>query len=84
MRYLIAAIIFSFIVTDVIVAQETPPAPDAAGIYSTLTSGQITRFDYAANTSDVHIANLLTALLASIWSMFFFALFVVFVRGLKA
>jgi len=39
-------------------------------IYATLTGGQMSRFDYSATASDVHIANLLTALLVSVWGMF--------------
>lgn len=36
-------------------------------------SGQITAFDYSASAGDVHIANLLTALLVSVWGFFVFA-----------
>lgn len=35
-------------------------------------SGQITAFDYIASAGDVHIANLLTGLLLSLWGMFVF------------
>ncbi len=39
-------------------------------------SGQITAFDYSASAGDVHISNLLSALLFSVWGMFVFAVFV--------
>jgi hypothetical protein len=39
-------------------------------------SGQITAFDYSASAGDVHIANLLTMLVVSVWGMFVFACFV--------
>ena len=81
MRYL--AIAFMMMCFATFAQAQTPPS-NSEEIYATLTGGQVTRFDYAANADDVHIANLLTALLVSIWSMFFFVLFVVFVRGLKA
>ncbi len=43
-------------------------------------TGQTTRFDYIATAGDVHVANLLTALLYSVWGMFFFGVFVMVVR----
>jgi hypothetical protein len=53
---------------------ETPTMPP--WVYSTIApltgtpEGQLTRFDYVTSAADVHIANLLTALLYSIWGMF--------------
>ena len=44
--------------------------------YITLTSGQLTRFDYVATTSDVHNANIITLTIYSIWAMFLFYVFV--------
>ena len=74
-------------------AQDTAtPTPTATNtptpepfVYSTTqpeitgTPGQMTRFDYVVTASDVHIANLLTWLLYSVWGMFFFGVIVVFV-----
>lgn len=39
-------------------------------------SGQITAFDYIASAGDVHIANLLTMLIFSVWGMFILVMFV--------
>jgi hypothetical protein len=44
--------------------------------FATTASGQLTRFDYVATASDVHIANIITLLIFSLWAMFFFAVFV--------
>ena len=57
---------------------QTPTNPP--WVFSTIApltgtpEGQLTRFDYVTTSSDVHIANLLTALLYSIWGMFILAL----------
>lgn len=40
------------------------------------SNGQITAFDYAASAADVHLANLLTMLLVSVWGFFLFGVFV--------
>lgn len=34
--------------------------------------GQMTRFDYVTTAAEVHIANLLTMILVSLWGMFLF------------
>jgi hypothetical protein len=52
------------------------PAPQPA-IYSTLESGQLTRFEYSARAADVQISNLLTAIFISLWGMFIIIVFVV-------
>lgn len=49
---------------------------DAASVYATVEDGQITRFDYSATAGSVHISNLLTLLLFSIWGFFLFGIFV--------
>lgn len=41
--------------------------------------GQMTRFDYVATAGDVHIANLLTWLLYSVWALFLFVVIVLIV-----
>jgi hypothetical protein len=51
-------------------------APDVA-IYATLESGQMTKFEYAADAADVHISNLLIAIFVSVWGMFIIFIFVV-------
>lgn len=43
------------------------------------TDGQMTRFDYVASAGDVHVANLLTLMLFSMWGFFLFAVFVLVV-----
>jgi hypothetical protein len=55
--------------------ETTTPSPEP-WVYLTVTSGQLTRFDYTASASDVHIGNILTALVFSLWGMFLFAVFV--------
>lgn len=45
--------------------------PEATG-----EPGQMTRFDYVVTAADVHIANLLTMQVLSMWAMFLFAVFV--------
>lgn len=40
------------------------------------SNGQITAFDYAASAADVHLANLLTMLLVSVWGFFLFGVLV--------
>lgn len=40
------------------------------------TNGQISAFDYSASAADVHIANLLTFLVISVWGFFIFSVFV--------
>lgn len=60
----------------------TPTATDVPSLYMTMAPGagtaigQMTRFDYTSTAGDVHIANLLTWLLYSLWGMFFFVVFV--------
>lgn len=39
-------------------------------------NGQITSVSYSASAADIHLGNLLTTLLYSVWGMFFFAVFV--------
>lgn len=39
-------------------------------------NGQITSVSYSATAADIHLGNLLTTLLYSVWGMFFFAVFV--------
>jgi hypothetical protein len=53
----------------------TPTAEPWA--YITLTSGQLTRFDYVATASDVHISNLLLLIFVSVWGFFLTGVFVV-------
>lgn len=43
--------------------------------------GQMTRFDYVATAGDVHVANLLTIQLFSLWAMFLFGVFVLWRRN---
>lgn len=56
----------------------TPTQTPSPYVYSTLQpeisggDGQTMRFDYVVSASDVHIANLLTWLLISVWSMFLY------------
>lgn len=50
---------------------------DAASVYATVESGQMTRFDYVATAGNVHIANLLLILFFSLWGMFLIYIFVV-------
>lgn len=38
--------------------------------------GQMTRFDYVATAGDVHVSNILTIQLFSMWAMFLFGVFV--------
>lgn len=54
------------------VVQFTLPAPES-------TPGQAAAFEYTATVGELHIANLLTALLFSVWGMFLFV--VIFPRG---
>lgn len=54
--------------------------PDAASVYSTLTSGQPVRFDYVVSAGGIHIANVLTMIFVSGWSMFVVAVFVIWRR----
>jgi hypothetical protein len=42
------------------------------------SEGQMTRFDYVVSAGDVHIANLLTWLIASLWGMFIFTVIVLY------
>ena len=64
----------------------TPTSPP--WVYSTIApvdgtpEGTMTRFDYVTTAADVHIANLLTWILYSIWGFFLFTL-VVFYRRRK-
>lgn len=57
----------------------SPTPTDEPSIYATTIpvigtpDGQMTRFDYTATAGDVHIANLLTYLLYSVWAFFLFA-----------
>jgi len=51
------------------------PTPEP-WVYITVTSGQLTRFDYVATASDVHIANLLALIFFSVWGFFLFTVFV--------
>lgn len=56
-------------------------------VYSTIAPettdepGQMTRFDYVITAADVHIANLLTIQLFSLWAMFLFGVFVLWRRN---
>lgn len=54
----------------------TPTPTPEPWVYLTVTSGQLTRFDYTASAGDVHNANIITLILFSLWAMFFFAVFV--------
>lgn len=69
MRYAAVLILLLGLATAVSAQTATPGVSES--IYATLTGGQVTRFDYSATVSDVHLANLLTAFLVSIWGMFF-------------
>jgi hypothetical protein len=80
MRWLIVGLLVLWLVTGVS-AQTATPDPLSESIYATLTGGQVTRFDYSATAAEVHIANLLTALLVSIWSMFFLGVIVLVQRN---
>lgn len=71
-------VLLVLLVAGVVSAQT--PTPNEF-IYATLTGGQMSRFDYSATASDVHIANLLTALLVSAWGMFFTGVFVFLKRN---
>lgn len=57
---------------------ETPTPTPEPFVYATIAPevtdqpGQMTRFDYVATAGEVHIANLLTAILLSGWGMFLF------------
>jgi hypothetical protein len=59
----------------------TPTAEPWA--YITLTSGQMTRFDYVATASDVHISNLLLLIFVSVWGFFLTGVFVVWKANKK-
>lgn len=59
--------------TDTPTETFTPTAEPWA--YITVTSGQLTRFDYIATAADVHIADLLTLIFVSVWGFFLFAVF---------
>jgi hypothetical protein len=72
--------------TPVPTATHTPtptltPTP-APYVYATIQPeatdepGVMTRFDYTATAGDVHIANLLTAILLSLWAFFLFGVIV--------
>jgi hypothetical protein len=50
-------------------------AIDPGKTYSEV-NGQIVSTEYSASASDVHLANLLTLLVISVWGFFFFAVFV--------
>lgn len=50
-------------------------AIDPAKSYGSV-NGRITSMEYTATAADIHLGNLLTALLYSVWGMFFFAVFV--------
>ena len=62
--------------TDTPTPTETFTPSPAPWVYATVASGQLTRFDYVASASDVHIANILTLIVFSAWAMFFFGVFV--------
>jgi hypothetical protein len=48
---------------------------DAPWVEITLTTGQMTRFDYVASASDVHVGNLLLAIFVSLWGFFLSGVF---------
>jgi hypothetical protein len=79
MRLLIVGLLLFVLVTSVY-AQTATPDVISESIYATLTGGQVTRFDYSASASDVHIANLLMALFFSLWAMFLFGVLVLYKR----
>lgn len=71
-------LVLLLVLTVVSVASAQTPTPGASElIYATLTGGQPARFDYVTTATDVHIANLLTLVLISMWSMFFTVLLVI-------
>jgi hypothetical protein len=59
----------------------TPTPTDEPYVYATAIPGtgtpmgQMTRFDYTVNAGDVHISNLLTILLFSLWAFFLMLVF---------
>jgi len=66
--------------TDTATPTQTP-TPEPYGYSTTVPitgtpDGQMTRFDYTATAGDVHIANLLTWLVFSLWGMFLFTVLV--------
>lgn len=88
MRWLVAFIILVTLATVATAQTETPtPTPTdtpAPVVQFTLpapegTPGQAASFEYTATVGELHIANLLTALLFSVWGMFLFL--VIFPRG---
>lgn len=64
----------------------TPTHTPEPFVYATIApettdeQGQMTRFDYVATAGDVHVANLLTMQLFSLWAMFLFVVFVLWRR----
>lgn len=84
----IISILFVFLLTGVVSAQTETPTPTftiplSQHVFATVTSGQMTRFDYIATAGSIHIANLLTLIFASLWGMFLFIVFVLVKRGRK-
>ena len=63
----------------------TTPTPDTA-VYATIapastdSPGQATRFDYTITAGEKYIGDVLTWVLYSLWGMFFFGLFVLYLR----
>jgi len=76
-----SAILLMLLTTVPVFAQTDTPTPDIY-IYATVTSGQMTRFDYVVTGGSVQIGSLLTLLLFSMWGMFFLGIFV-FLKGKK-
>lgn len=78
-RYLVSLLMLAL--TGVVSAQTETPTPvlSVSGpyVFATLTGGQMSRFDYVASAGSVHISNLLTALLFSLWGMFLLTVFIV-------
>lgn len=70
MRWLLA---FTWVLLGVGLVNAQTATPDFSEvIYATLVDGQVTRFEYSATASDVHIANLIMLILFSVWGMFLF------------
>ena len=80
-----AAVLYALLQGRDVFAQTATPTPaptetptPAPWLYATLapvspaTEGQMTRIDFVVSPTDVHIANLLTFILLSLWGMFFF------------
>jgi hypothetical protein len=67
MRLLILILVISFATPHLAQAQTSTPPPV---IHATMESGQQTRFDYIVRAGQVHISNLLSLLIFTVWAFF--------------